>query len=272
MSVAEALGLERGVASVALLEAGARWPALATREPVLRGVPDGALGVRSWSQARAAVGDFEAIDDVVAALGRLARRDGPTGEAATVVLAWAMLPGANDIAWALAWLGPEVDHIVGANLWIQCRSIPRHWQRKVAANVLRWVRTNSVADMDRGARWGDATWRRTVPVDPADAALWWEIPDQPAETVDELVRVLGWAQEMGVISAAEAHLLWGLVRAAGELTTVARARGGLLSLPVSARVAEEFGVSAVTVRRRAARAIDALSAAAATRGLAGAAS
>jgi hypothetical protein len=94
------------------------------------------------------------------------------------------------------------------------------------------------------------------PAQAADAGLY--------SPVDQLLDVLAWACENDVISAADRYLLVCLVEEAHqlEIRNTRRGYGGLLSTELSIRVGPRVGASQATVRRRAARTVRALAAAA----------
>lgn len=265
MSVARAVGLGDGVESLLLRQARDRWAGWVAREPVLALVPGGVAGLQSWTRERA--GDYDALDGVLVALAALAREGGSgEAEAAAATLAWALLGAAERLAWSLRAVSGEVEHLVAAHLWIQCRCVPPARRHKVAANVLYTVRSLVLADCGYGSR-ADPMWRRCVLVDPGMLAAVADRPAAPAIPLDadrvELLGVLGVARRRGVISARERQVLLELVGACPGLPGMVTGRnGGLTNRAAAGLVARRWGVAEVTIRRRAARAIGSLAGAA----------
>jgi hypothetical protein len=165
-------------------------------------------------------------------------------------------------------LSPQVDHLVAAQLWVEARTFPWRRLRKVAANVLMNTRAGVLRECGARSQLGrtDPTWCNTSVVDPA-APFWAGHvagPDaQPAAPAVRLGAVLDWACANRVISDADRRLLLCLVSASDQAGTrrVGRGHGGLMANDVSAAVAERWGVSPRTIRRRASRSLHALAAA-----------
>ena len=263
MSVAGQLGLH-DEGSELLTLAAQRWPTWAARHPPLAAVHD-LSDLRGWLRGA----DPGEADEVLHALATLAAVDGGDELAAAAALAWALLPGASALANRLRGLSPRIDEIVASQLWVEARTFPWRRLRKVAANVLMNTRCGVLREC--GARTqlsrGDRTWHHTSPVDPC-GPLWAgyaAVDTEPdgATAAEELLDVLDWARENDVITAEDRALLLCLVEAADRVATVrvGRGAGGLMANDVSAAVARQWGVSAVTVRRRARRSLLALSAA-----------
>lgn len=254
--VARQLGLE-GLNSELLLEATARWPGWATGDERLRAV-DGLEGLRPWLR----VAEPGPADRVLQALARLASPSGGDSVPAAGALAWVLLPGACSVARRLQSLSPRIDELVAAQLWLEVRTFP--WQRlgKVAANVLANVRAAVMLDCGVSSQMqrSDRTWSRTQSLDPRGFA-WTAVPAPPtvASAEEELASLLVWACESKVISEEDRSLLLCLAATAdGTSPATRRRRSGLMGDRVSAVVGEAFGVSSVTVRRRARRTMAAL--------------
>lgn len=191
----------------------------------------------------------------------------------------------------------RIDELVASQLWIEVRIFKWRRLRKVAANILMNTRVGvlrEVGDFFQVSR-ADRTWANTTLVEafssgeiaaedraamsvgevlpqPAASALFRrpEIlaaagPEQeePSAT-EELLKLLAWACENQVISAADRYLLLCLVDEADRIETrnLTRGYGGLLSNEVSRRVAPRIGMSEATVRRHGSRTVRALAAAA----------
>lgn len=263
MSVAVQLGLDDDGSELLTL-AGRRWPVWAVRHPTLAAV-DGPSNLRSWLRGA----DPTQADDVLHALATLAAVDGDNDIAAAATLSWALLPGACVLAHRLRGLSPRIDEVVAAQLWVEARTFPWRRLRKVAANVLMDTRSGVLRECGAASqtRRVDRTWHLTSPVDPCGPEWVWHAAAAGAGpaggAAEELLDVLEWACANNVISSEDRALLLCLVDAADRASTtrVGRGAGGLMANDVSAAVADEWGISPATVRRRARRSLRALSAA-----------
>lgn len=255
MRVARQLGLD-GPDSTLLCLARERWPQWQEDLPALHGCQD-PLRLpelfRTWGPAR--------TDEVLQALAHLASVEhGADDVAAGGLLAWLLIPGAARLAVSLASTGlPSIDELVAAQLWIEVRS----WQggHKVAANILRRTRNGLLADL--GLRAGDQTWSRTRPVAEVEDHLTEEDhlshgPEgrEVAPEV-ELDLLLEDALAQQVITQDQCGLLLELAQVAHEadVRRSGRGSGGLLSSEGTSRVGSGRGVSGITVKRRASRAL-----------------
>ena len=171
-------------------------------------------------------------------------------------------------------LTPGIDEVVAAQLWIEVRAFP--WQRltKVAANILANTRAGVLRECGAHSQLqrSDPMWSRTVVADPHNSA--WDNRKGPGllaltplgqsagevTPAEELLELLDWACVADVITDADKCLLLSLVEAAdGAATTrMGRGPGGLMANDVSAAVASRWGISPITVRRRARRTVQAL--------------
>lgn len=254
MSVESHLGLGSVEGTGLLGQARNRWPVWEQDFPALGGV-DGPVEMREWSRANPERGR-----EALLALASLAAVDGWDDPVAAAVLAWALLPGANAVAYRLRDLGPDVPALVAGHLWIAARTISWRTARSVATCVLkatqRAVLSEAVPNRDV-TLWGDgleyvaelsgAT--RAAGADPVQTAA------------QELLDVLEWAQSQKVISDHDVRLLVCLVHVAGTLPDGRRGhRQGLLTRRSCDIVAERFGVGPHTVRRRVGASMEALAA------------
>lgn len=265
MSVAENLDVANLHTSDLLRQARERWPSWVDAEPVLGTVPGGLDALRGWLRD---VDPAEA-DQVLLALVELGAVDGGDDRAAAAVVAWALLPAACVLAGRLTNLTPDIEQIIAGELWIQVRTFP--WQRlhKVAANIVMNTRQRALQECGVASQVSriDRTWAMTTPYDLTGDVNWEGLSSRSGmarrSARDELLDVLDWASDRDVITPDDRALLLGLVAAADQVDTVAVGRGwgGLMSNDVSAAVATHLGVSAVTVRRRARRSLQALRAA-----------
>lgn len=261
MSVAQQLGLHSQDSEL-LQQARRQWTGWSRGHPALAEA-GGIDGLPAWL----ATADPARADDVLHALATLGSPFGDDEIPAAGALAWALLPGACALAHRLRTLSPQIDELVASQLWLEVRSFPWQRLRKVAANVLGNTRAGVLREC--GARTqvarADPMWSAVRPIDPT-APLWDRFAVEQVEQVaaaDELLEVLAWACAQRVISDTDRALLLSLLAAAEESGTTRTGRGsaGLMSNTTSAAVAVQWDISAVTVRRRARRTIDALTAA-----------
>jgi hypothetical protein len=183
------------------------------------------------------------------------------------VLAWALLPGACALAHRLHGLSPRIDELVAAQLWLEVRSFPWGRLRRVAANILANTRAGVLGECGAWsqARRADKAWTNTQLVDPS-ASFWNRYTaglDAVPSAAEELLGLLDSACAAKIITHADRSLLLWLVEAADRcgITRNGRGNAGLMSNAASAQVALHAGLSPITVRRRARRIIDALTAA-----------
>lgn len=249
MSVVEQLG----VADLAegLAEARQRWRGWVKQDSRLASAP-AVDGLPDWSRL---VG-IHAADEVLHALVRIGSPSGSDCQSATWVVAWALLPGANVVA-RRARAGPETDAMVASQLWLEIRQFPWWRHQKVAGNVL----ANMRSALSREGALKRPSWaeRATVPTDtlPERQLHYQVLPHE------ELMDVLCWGEQVGLINSGDRTLLSSLVEQTDQLgmRTVCRSGQGLMSASALATTAAEFGVSPGTARRRARRSIDALASA-----------
>jgi hypothetical protein len=248
-----------------LAHAGHNWASWADGFPCLSAVVDvGSL--RHWLRAA----EPAAADEVLHALVTLASPSGGGDASAAAVVAWALLPGASVLAQRLRTLSPRIDEVVAAQLWIEIRTFPWQRLRKVAANILANTRTEVLRECGahRQIERIDRTWSSARLVDPT-AVFWTRVctpDDAPLSAAHELKEVLEWARAMNVISDSDRSLLLSLAETADLFGPARSGRGwcGLMANDLSADVADRFGLSPITVRRRARKAITALADACAT--------
>ena len=88
-------------------------------------------------------------------------------------------------------------------------------------------------------------------------------PHKQVSPNEELIDVLSWGEQVGLIRSGDRLLLCSLVEQTDRLgvRTVCRSGQGLMSAPALAATAAEFRLSPGAVRRRARRSIDALASA-----------
>ena len=258
MSVHTQLGLH-DEGNGLLAHAGHNWASWADRFPCLSGV-GGVRSLRAWLRA---AGPAEA-DEVLHALVTLASPSGGDDASAAAIVAWALLPGASVLAQRLKTLSPRIDQIVAAQLWIEIRTFPWRRLRKVAANILANTRTGVLRECGahRQIERVDRTWSHARLVDPT-AVFWTRVcaqDDASQSAAHELAEVLQWARARSVISDSDRSLLISLAETADSFGPARTGRGwcGLMANDLSAEVADRLGMSPITVRRRARKAITAL--------------
>ena len=201
-------------------------------------------------------------NDVLSALSGLAAEHDGDDVAAAAALAWLLVPGACLLANRLATLSPVVDELVAAQLWIQARTFGPGGGRRVAATILGNTRKGVLGELGVGDH-GDLAWQRCLVLDPADLVSDRAAPvGAPGDRgAGELSELLERARARRVVSDEDLELLVALAHAADAAgdTHWGRGRAGLMTPVASTQVAQRWGVSARTVRRRARRSLDALS-------------
>jgi hypothetical protein len=258
VSVQTQLGLQDEDTGL-LAHAGQNWASWADRFPCLSGVG----GVGSLRVCLRAAEPAEA-DGVLHALVTFASPSGEDDASAAAMVAWALLPGASVLAQRLQTLSARIDEIVAAQLWIEIRTFPWQRLRKVAANILANTRTGVLRECGahRQIERVDRTWSSVRLVDPT-AVFWARVGTQDhasQSAANELVQVLEWARAVNVISDSDRSLLLDLAETADSFGPARTGRGwcGLMANELSAEVADRLGMSPITVRRRARKAITAL--------------
>ena len=254
MSVEAQLGLGAMDGTGLLGEAPGRWAVWERDFPVLRH-PGGPEALRPWLRTKPDQGP-----EALLALASLGAVDGWDDPIAAAVLAWALLPGANGLAYRLRDLGPEVPMLVAGHLWIATRTFSWRTARSVATGVLTTTRRAVLAETvpHREVQLcGDGLEQVAATAGAGHAGAAHAEPT-PAE---ELLDVLQWAQGQQIVSGRDLQLLVCLVQVAGTLPDGRRGhRQGLLTRRACDLVAEEFGVGPHTVRRRVGTAVEALAA------------
>lgn len=232
------------------IDACGRWGRWVTAQPVLAQVSSAySLGEVVGHQAQPA-----RANELLLALVRVGSVDGGVDESAATFVASLLVPGGNRIIRSLTSLGPEVDDVVGGQLWLQVREYPwRTRPRAVAKNTLMETRRAVLAD------YGATTARRAalVPLAPSDLV---EVVEQRCGAVAgaavadlALQRLLIWARARGVLQACDASLLWELVLAGDPWAAAAGPAGrarGVTSVQANVSVAAARGVSCRTVERQ----------------------
>jgi hypothetical protein len=285
MNVGELLDLEEN--SALLDQARHRWDMWVETDSRLS-------VVERFDDLRAllATATTDEADQCLLALAMLAAPDGGDDVAAAAALAKALLPGACLLASRLtatlsrrhfrAQEPRRVNELVASQLWLEVRSFP--WRRltRVGGNILMNTRAGVLRECDDFGQLErvDRTWAHTLPVDSgldmsARGVADWVRRGRGGATVlfgerdeasalEELLDVLEWACANDVISDEDRSLLLCLIDEASrtEIRSTSRGKGNLCANNLAAKVAPRLGVSAATIRRRAARSVEALAAAA----------
>lgn len=252
MSVATHLDLDRTTPPPTAVQA---WPGWVAGDARLVAVPD-PVELRSWLQTQPA----EEVNGVLLALADLSRATGPVDDRrAALLLAWALLPGACQVARRLALTADAVDELVAAQLWMEVRTVSASMQW-IAAGVMRRVHDQVLA-VGRGFSRSDrGAWARTFVDGGAAADAQADQCREVGDPADELSSLLEWACSASVIGDADRMLLLGVVTAAASQRLRDSGAGGLLGEPAET-LAAQLGVSSRTVRRRVSKVIAALSSA-----------
>ena len=232
------------------IDACGRWGRWVTAQPALAQVSSAySLGEVVTDQTQPA-----RANELLLALVRVGSVDGGVDETAATFVAALLVPGGNRIIRSLTSLGPEVDDVVGGQLWLQVRDYPwRTRPRAVAKNTLMETRRAVLAD------YGATTARRAalVPLAPSDLV---EAVEQQCISVTgppvadlALLQLLIWARARGVLESCEAILLWELVLAGDAQSAAAGPAGlarGVSSVQANVSVAAARGVTCRTVERQ----------------------
>ena len=224
-----------GVADLAqgLAEARQLWQDWVEQDPRLASAP-AVDGLRDWLML---VG-IDAADEVLHALVQIGSPSGKDCRPAAWVVAWALLPGAIAVA-RRAPAGPETDALVASQLWLEIRQFPWWRHQKVAGNVLANMRSALAREgVLKRPSWAE---RRTVPTD--------RLPEQQlhkqVSPSEELIDVLSWGEQVGLIGSGDRLLLSSLVEQTDRLgvRTVCRSGQGLMSASALAETAAEFDLA-----------------------------
>ena len=205
-----------------------RW---ASVEPVLAGFTELAAVAIDVHSSR----DRADVDDVFAALLRLAAADNGDDQDAALVVAHLMHKGSRAVAISLADLTPDIDAVVATELWMQIRGYRwRHRRHSHALGLKNDTRTAVLREF-APARDGEGR-RRQVSLSPE--VVTWLSDTQSDDTAeratgaerepaDELLDVLAWATGNGVLSEDDVRLLleFELARLPGGRTEAAATLG-----------------------------------------------
>lgn len=248
MSLATQLGLEMPDGDL-LVSACARWEDWQQTYPAL-GVCEDLFDVPAWIRAAKPA----ETNEVLLVLAELGAADGGDDPAATGALLWLLLPGAVGVAQALLPLSDRIDELVAAQLWISARTVSWCKRVRVASTVLMNTRREVMTDL--GVSASNRAARLEAPSDAVEQ-LGHSAPSSIMGGVDLLHGLLEDATGAGVVSRDDCRILLRLAEQA-QTPRAGRGRAGLFARSTAASVADEWGVSRVTVTRRADRALGAL--------------
>lgn len=203
---------------------GETWPDLCSRI-------DAGCGLERWASVEPVLAAFTElaavavdvhsspdrahVDEVFAALLRLAAADNGDDQDAALVVAHLMHRGSRAVAISLADLSPDIDAVVATELWMQIRGYRWRHRRHSHALGLKNDTRAAVLREFAPARDGEGR-RRQVSLSPE--VVTWLSDAQVDETVeaeanprreaeDELLDVLSWARGTGVLSEDDVRLL-----------------------------------------------------------------
>lgn len=264
MDIERCLGMDDR-SSTAWVQAGTHFKDWQDQQPGLRGVsaPE-ELPEWTWQASPAEK------NGALKALGLIATT-APRDPAAMSVLLWLLVPGAIRLACSLRDLEVEINERVAGQLWIcaSAHDYSRDWP--VAASILAETRRAILAELGvgRAGERADRAWARSTCLSPDDRTWQHLGPQASTEPVQELIELLDAAEAEGVVSATDRQLLVDVaveadrLAARGRISTIAASgrsrRAGLTTPAAAERVAEQWGLSTVAVRRRTARVLDRLS-------------
>lgn len=163
--------------------------------------------------------DHAHVDEVFAALLRLAAADNGDDQDAGLVVAHLMHRGSRGVAAGLRDLSPEIDAIVAAELWVQIRSY--RWQHRRHSHALGLKRDTRAAVLRDLCPARDRDGRRRLVLQAPEVLTWLMdaradgtsvesggVPGAAASDVeDELLDVLAWAEGNGVLTEDDVRLL-----------------------------------------------------------------
>lgn len=193
-------------------------------------------------------------DQLLGALVRLAAQDGADDELAARAVAHQLAGEAARIASGLRDLGPDVDHVVLASLWMEIRTFPwRTRTRAYATSLRRTTRRSALRHM-----LSRPTERKRLILKPPD-----EFAERPVTAPGllegataehsrrELVEYLEWCARSGRITCEDAALMLELVAAGWQTADrgVLKLKRGVCSLHAVQVVADRRGLCAKTIIR-----------------------
>ena len=238
--------MDMSAAELAERVRGDTWRAWVEVEPSL-----GRLN--SWPELRELRGTE--ADQLLGALIRLAAKDGGDDELAARAVAHQVNTEIVGVAIEFSDLGPEVDQVVMASLWLEIRTFPWRRRTRAYATSLRYNTRQSALDYLLQPA---ADRRRLVSCDPVELIRGTAATAHPEHEISaddaargELVDYLRWCLEDGLITRDDAKFMLELIEAGWQTldSGVLRIRRGSCSLPAVRLVAADRGVSPKTIIR-----------------------
>jgi len=230
-------------------EARAAWRRWVTQR-LVDGVVDDLVELPAWALA--------SPDEAKAVLGALASMTESEPDAITA-LVWALLPGAEKVAWRLRGMSDDIDGLVASQLWIEASAAYRLTTPNIAGAIVGQTQREVLADLgvgDLAVRRDRAMATAFVDPDPLDEVACIEPEIDPGPVLAELFHV---GQEEAAINGLDYWLLWALAAEADRQNVPAhRGRIGLTAPAVVEAVAAEANLAPRSLRKRAARALDRL--------------
>lgn len=196
-------------------EARAAWRRWVTQR-LVDGVVDDLVDLPAWALA--------SPDEAKAVLGALASMTESEPDAITA-LVWAVLPGADKVAWRLRDLSEDNDGLVASQLWIEASAAYRLTTSNIAGAIVGQTQREVLADL--GA--GDLALRRDramahASADPEliDEMACIEPEDDPGPVLAEIFHI---GHEEAAINGLDYWLLWALAAEADRQDVPATAGG-----------------------------------------------
>lgn len=203
---------------------GESWPDLCARIDAQRGLQRWAVvepALAAFTELAAVAVDVHSsrdrahVDDVFAALLRLAAADNGDDQDAALVVAHLMQKGSRAVAISLADLSPDIDAVVATELWMQIRGY--RWRQRRHSHALGLKNDTRAAVLREFAPARDGEGRRRLVSLSPDVVTWLSDAqlderiesdtDLPRDAEDELLDVLSWAKGTGVLSDDDVRLL-----------------------------------------------------------------
>jgi hypothetical protein len=230
-------------------EARAAWRRWVT-ERLVDGVVDDLVGLPGWALA--------SLDEAKPILGALASMT-ESEPAAITALVWALLPGAEKVAWRLRDLSEYIDGLVASQLWIEASAAYRLTTPNIAGAIVGQTQREVLADLgvgDLAVRRDRAMAQAVGDPNLLDDMAWIEPEKEPGPVLAEIFRI---GHEEAAINGLDYWLLWALAAEADRQNVPGhRGRMGLTTPAVVEAMAAEANLAPRSLRKRATRALDRL--------------
>ena len=180
---------------------------------------------------------------------------------AITALVWALLPGAEKVSRRLRDLSDDIDCLVASQLWMEAAAAHRLTTSNIAGAIIGQTQREVLADLgvgDRAARRDRAMAQAMGEPDLLDDLVCIEPEDDPGPALAEIFQT---GHDEGAVNGLDYWLLWALAAEADRQNVPAhRGRMGLTAPAVVEAVAAEANLAPRSLRKRAARALDRLTA------------